>query len=303
MKYKNKNNLRKNNIILKKNINIVQKRTIVNWGITSNIALTGDIYAVASILRIVFIPVSITVTLLMGFPMDSPYNAANVASQVVDNAEAMPGLTATAWAAPAVFTGLYAVGDAINSDNQMNSDDGENENHSNSESEQSQQSEATLAERERLIFELRDSLHHVNRDRRLNMSLLRNRRRILSHRANVIDSLTHVVREHFSDSLEEYQGIIRDLREISKNTSSSPSAPSYNPILDQAEALGTDPAIVFEDIQDRLDLLAGRLEGLIREWDPNAEFSSDTDSEKIREAVQEHALHYPTRDTTNSTYP
>lgn len=58
-------------------------------------------YTVGCIMHFFFVPLAVIWALLMGFHKDDPNivaNAANVASQLVDNAEAMLGLTDTAGA-------------------------------------------------------------------------------------------------------------------------------------------------------------------------------------------------------------
>lgn len=321
MKLKNHKTLRKNNIVLKKNINTVQKRTILGGGvpITIIIAYPGA-YAIARALSFA-IPVSITLGLLMGFHMDNLDGGGFIASQIVDNAEAMPGLTATAGtddinmgnndgvgtgtdvvnggheasqladnaetmpgltaiAGPVVITGLAAAGDLINSQTGGNdSEDGSGE------------SGAPLTRHEQLISNLEQTLYHVDRQRRVNMSLLQDAENVLRHRSNVLNEYTDLIRDEFPEWLDQYRDMINSLGNITNR-----GASSNNTILSQAQEEGIDPAYVFEDIQNRLDIQSQNLIDFLHLLDPEYQSESDTDDEKIREAVQDHALRYPTTD-------
>jgi len=214
-------------------------------------------------------------------------NDGNEGSILVYNAESMPGLTATAGAVTLAGIGVAApvAASVINSYTMENEDD-------------SQESIPTI---EQYVYALRNTLDHINRQRRVHMSLLRDTTNVLRHRANVLDRFRDVVRVNFPDSLDVYRDIINSLRDISNRSASSNAERSNNFILDEAQEQGIDPAFVFEDIQEPLDILAERLERCIRDADPEAEFSSDTDSEKIAEAVEEHALRYPVRNNPSDS--
>lgn len=61
-----------------------------------------------------------------------------------------------------------------------------------------------------------------------------------------------------------------------------------NSLLTVADNMNANPAHVFEDIKDPLDILAQDIEEQLVALDSNYELQSDTDSEKIEEAVEEH---------------
>lgn len=135
-----------------------------------------------------------------------------------------------------------------------------------------------------LIDNLESTLDHVNRMRRVNMSMIRDLSSVLSHRANVhVHNLTYVS-THYPDILDLYRNAINSLQNI--------SSIANNTLLSQADQTQTNPHLVFEEIQDPLDILAGELEELIQTLDSNYQFESDTDDEKIDEAVKEHSLRH-----------
>jgi hypothetical protein len=242
----------------------------------------------------------------LGFHFDDPNNvanAANVASQLVNNSEEMPGLTATAGgdninqngeninqngvnsgdilgATLAVGTavGFYAIGQGPNNDSQE----------SEGRDIDSQESFTPLTGRDRVIYELQNTLDHVNRQRRVNMSLLGDAFRVLEHRANVLERHLDFMGNIFPDSLNRDRGILDDLRII--------SARSRKSLLQTADRNIINIEEVYLYLQNPLDILSSNIESVLRSIVPDYTTESDTDEEKISEAVQEHALRFPRRD-------
>lgn len=312
----NKNhNLRNNNFVSKNKT--IQKRTIIG-GFPSTITVTipVGVYVVARVFRLLFIPVGVTI-LLMGFHMDDPNiasnaanvasqlvdnteaiedltataepnntaNAANEASQLVDNAEAMPGLTATAGTTfmnqvrvddnIITGTGLGVVGTAAELFRPAGSN---NDN---------QESEAFINSRQLVIEELRNTVRVVDSIRHRNMALLRQANQVLNVRAHALEGHLDFVRDNLGDLYRDYSNIWIRLQNISTRAGNTHANYRNNNILTTAQRSGVDPGTIFHDIQDPLDLLSGDIEILMRKIDPNCELDNETDSDTVSEAYRQ----------------
>ena len=330
MLHKNK---KRNNIFVYKN-KIIQKRTIVGGALPSTITITiPSVYLGARLLNTLLVPMSLGILLLGGFCSfdgnGADFHAAMQPSQLVDNAEQMPGLTATAGPdllnlsensaeqiADSVMTDT-AGADSINQNGVTSQQTiigvglglsaaaslgltaagvaglyTELEPNSNiSEYNFLQDLETLEGPLREIVYDLYLSWEHNNRIRRVNFSLLRDAFEVLGHRATVLERHTDFIENNFPHRLERYRSIINRLRNISTN--------AQNTITQRAFENNTTIEDAFYGMQNHIDLTTEDLEAEIREHLPNFPGDPDTDDDMIAEAVAEQSDRYPRRNNTS----
>lgn len=200
----------------------------------------------------------------------------NAAQVVVDHAEDVRALTATA--GPVEVDMLGGIGHGV-----TNSDI----NRVNSIGDIDDTGMITFTSPRHVFNYLENLLNNINRLRRVNMSLLRDLHSELRLNAEVLQHNIDYVALHFPAMSQNYLALITNLQGVSDSAN--------NTLTLAAEGMNDNVAHVFEDIQEPLDSLADSVERQLLVLDPQYEAESDTDSEKIADAVEEHASRFPTR--------